>query len=118
MKPRKSTTTSALTGIDDSKEYFFMSSDLVNEIDLEHSNSESSKLADLTINDKIISRSISSIEIDGEGYIFCVIDHDALNRFVPLMLQREAFKLSMQVGDFNCHVFKVEPDRCYLRAAR
>ena len=118
MKPSTSTTTSALTGIDDSKEYFFMSSDLASEIDLEQTKPESSKLIDLKFDGKTLNRSISSIEIDGEGYIVCVIDHDSLRRFVPLMLQRKDFKLSMQDGDFNCHVFKVESDRCYLRAVR
>ncbi len=118
MKPSTSTTTSALMGIDDSKEYFFMSSDLASEIDLEQTKPESSNLVDLKFDGKTLSRSISSIEIDGEGYIVCVIDHDSLRRFVPLMLQRKDFKLSMQASDFNCHVFKVESDRCYLRAVR
>jgi len=118
MKPSTSTTTSALTGIDDSKEYFFMSSDLASEIDLEQTKPESSKFVDLKIDNKTISRSISSVEVDGDGYIICVVDHDAFNRFIPLILQRKSFKLSMQIGDFNCHVFKVESDRCYLRAER
>ncbi len=118
MKPSSSTMTSAPTDIDDSKDYFFMSSDLANEIDLEQPKPRSSKLVDLKIDDKVISRNILSIEIDGENYTLCVIDPDALSRFVPLMLQRKIFKLSMKTGDFNCHVFKVEPDRCYLRAVR
>lgn len=120
MRRNSSTTMSAPTGIDDSKHYVLMSSELEETLDLRTNQKIPPEIfwVNATINEQLVSFALHSIESDETGYVVCVSSEGFIDNFIRLLLESREFKLSIAGSAFNSKVFKLESGKAYLRLLR
>jgi len=115
MKQSKHTTRSALTGIGEDKEYFFMSESLQDSIGID----ENGKVTSLNLDDKLVNFSIISIELEGESsYVLSIPTTSHRDQLMRSLLDGTNVKILVLGDEFNSKVFKIESDVCYLRLTR
>lgn len=121
MRQSSSTTTSARTGIDDSKQYVLMSSDLEElvELDPKPSRSNVGWRAIVMMGVRSMSLSICSVEVDQDDhYVVCLQGEGIMDDFTRLMLENVKFQTTIVDISFNSKVVKLESGKAYLRLSR
>jgi hypothetical protein len=120
MRRSSSTTTSAPTDTGEERQYFFMSPELEETLDLEPSpQSYTSWSATVNTKNHRSSYDIVSIEdtCDG-GYIMLLKIEGQNNLFTLILLESLEFSVCVHDLSFKAKVLKLESDRAYLKLSR
>lgn len=121
MRLSSSTTMSAPTGIDSSRHYIMMSSELEGALALDDVTTTPSSRWEASVDDGAgeAGYHVQSLETAQDGtHIICLQINDEIRKYTTYLLTGEQLQLKIEGISFNSKVVKLESDRAYLHLSR